>query len=66
MMKGHKSDVRFDFMGESKVGLIKQRSFFDSLTPEQQKKALRYRGPENHGDPAFRNILKAARTKVGR
>lgn len=27
--------------------------FFDRLTPEQKDKALKYRGPENHGDPAF-------------
>jgi hypothetical protein len=29
------------------------RSFFGSLTPEQQTAALAYRGEENHGDPAF-------------
>lgn len=28
--------------------------FFDHLTPEQQAKALNYRGPENHGHPEFR------------
>ncbi len=28
--------------------------FFDHLTPEQQAKALGYRGPENHGHPEFR------------
>lgn len=27
--------------------------FFAGLTPDQQKAALEYRGPENHGDPAF-------------
>ena len=27
---------------------------FARLTPEQQVAALAYRGPENHGDPAFR------------
>ena len=27
--------------------------FFAHLTPEQKAKALAYRGPENHGDPAF-------------
>lgn len=27
---------------------------FHSLTPEQQQRALNYRGPENHGDPEFR------------
>jgi hypothetical protein len=27
--------------------------FFSSLTPDQQAKALAYRGAENHGDPAF-------------
>jgi hypothetical protein len=26
---------------------------FRSLTPEQQQRALNYRGPENHGDPDF-------------
>ncbi len=26
---------------------------FARLTPEQQTAALVYRGPENHGDPAF-------------
>jgi hypothetical protein len=30
------------------------KSFFDALTPEQQRKALGYTGPENHGDPAFK------------
>ena len=29
-------------------------SFFAGLTPEQQKQALEYRGPENHGE----NIMK--------
>lgn len=29
------------------------RSFFGELTAEQQKAVLAYRGPENHGDPAF-------------
>jgi hypothetical protein len=28
--------------------------FFDSLTEEQKRKALNYRGEENHGDSAFR------------
>lgn len=27
------------------------KGYFASLTPEQQKAALDYRGPENHGDP---------------
>lgn len=27
---------------------------FARLTPEQKAAALSYRGPENHGDPAFR------------
>jgi len=27
---------------------------FNSLTPEQKKKVLEYRGPEDHGDAAFR------------
>jgi hypothetical protein len=27
---------------------------FSSLTPEQQKRALEYRGPENHGEPEFK------------
>lgn len=27
---------------------------FARLTPEQQAAALAYRGPEGHGDPAFR------------
>jgi hypothetical protein len=27
--------------------------FFAYLTPEQQAKALAYRGPENHGDAKF-------------
>jgi hypothetical protein len=26
-------------------------SFFASLSPDQQKRSLEYRGPENHGDP---------------
>jgi len=32
---------------------------FDTLTPEQQKAALAYRGPENHGDPSFRKAQAA-------
>jgi hypothetical protein len=28
-------------------------SFFASLTDEQKKRALAYRGAENHGDPAY-------------
>jgi hypothetical protein len=27
--------------------------FIATLTPEQRKAALAYRGPEGHGDPAF-------------
>ena len=27
--------------------------FFNKLTPAQQKEALSYRGPENHGDPSM-------------
>jgi hypothetical protein len=27
--------------------------FFAGLTPEQKKRALAYRGEEDHGDPAF-------------
>lgn len=27
--------------------------FFTSLTAEQQKRALSYRGEENHGDPKY-------------
>jgi hypothetical protein len=27
--------------------------FFAHLTPEQKARALKYRGPENHGDRAF-------------
>jgi hypothetical protein len=29
------------------------KGFFRTLTPEQQAKALAYRGEENHGDPEF-------------
>jgi hypothetical protein len=29
--------------------------FFASLTPDQQKAALNYAGPENHGNPKFRS-----------
>jgi len=28
-------------------------SFWASLTPDQQRAVLAYRGPENHGDPAM-------------
>lgn len=36
------------------------KGFFESLTPDQQKAALAYRGEENHGDEAFkRDIAKA-------
>jgi len=28
--------------------------FYASLTKEQKEKALKYQGPENYGDPAFR------------
>jgi hypothetical protein len=28
------------------------RGFFDSLTPDQQRQALAYRGPETHGPDA--------------
>jgi hypothetical protein len=27
--------------------------FFAALTPEQKKRALTYRGEENHGEPEF-------------
>ena len=30
------------------------KGLFCTLTPEQQKAALEYRGPEGHGDPEFR------------
>lgn len=28
--------------------------FLATLTPMQKKRALAYKGPENHGDPAFK------------
>lgn len=31
----------------------KMTGLFSQLAPEQQAAALAYRGPENHGDPAF-------------
>lgn len=33
------------------------RSFFRELTPEQQKKALEYTGPDAHGGEEFRASL---------
>jgi hypothetical protein len=30
------------------------RGFFAGLTEEQKRRALAYRGDENHGDPAFK------------
>ncbi len=30
--------------------------FFAGLTPEQRRKALAYRGPENHGSDEFHKV----------
>lgn len=34
----------------------RMRGFFSALTPEQQKAAMEYRGPENFGGPALRRF----------
>lgn len=34
------------------------------LTPEQQKAALAYRGPENHGDPYYRADVRSYTTET--
>ena len=39
---------QIDVKDEKMIGL------FDQLTPEQQKAALEYDGPENHGDDKFK------------
>lgn len=39
--------------------------FFTGLTEEQQKKALEYRGPENHGDPAYKRWEDDIRAEAG-
>lgn len=36
------------------IHVVRTRGHFDGLTADQQKAALAYRGPENHGDPNFK------------
>jgi hypothetical protein len=42
------------FLQLQKSFLEERKGFFEQLTPEQQRAALEYDGPEDHGDPAYR------------
>lgn len=50
---GIKMNLECDEEDEGEYGAPGPSGFFSSLTPEQQKAALEYRGPENHGDQRF-------------